>query len=191
MGMKREHTRPSLHDAAGFSLMDQIAVVAVFATLSAIAVPAIMSGFENQRLGVELRSVERELQTARLSAVSSNRPIRIRFNCPETSAYRRVELLGTVNKPDANDADTQAITRCNYPGPDRNPLTRPNHDGPIQRLHSTVSFAAVEALEFWPNGTVHTPGTLTPLGAPVTLTLSKGSSTKSITVNGLGKIRIE
>jgi type II secretory pathway pseudopilin PulG len=179
-----------LHDDRGFSLVDLIATVAVFATVSAIAVPAITDAFENQRLGTELRNVERELQQARLGAVTANHPIRIRFNCPTVGSYRRVELLGTVNTPATDDADARAAVRCNYGTPDRNPLTRPNHDGQLRQLHSSVSFLAAQTLEFWPNGTVHVPGTLTPLAAPVTLTLAKGSSTKSITVNSLGKIRI-
>jgi Tfp pilus assembly protein FimT len=176
---------------SGFSLVDMLFTMAIFATVSAIAVPAMTSTFENQRLGIEVRNVERELQTARLAAVGANRPIRIRFNCPATGQYRRVELLGSVNTPAADDADTRAAVRCDYPAaPDGNPLTRPNHDGQIQRLHTSVSFAAIQTLEFWPNGTVHTPANLRPLDQPVTLTLSKGSMTKSITVNSLGKIRI-
>jgi prepilin-type N-terminal cleavage/methylation domain-containing protein len=179
------------NDDSGFTLVDMIATLAVISIVSAIAVPAVTNSFENQRLGIEVRNVERELQTARLAAVGANRPIRIRFNCPVTGQYRRVELLGTVNTPAADDADTRAEARCNYPAaPDTNPLTRPNHDGRIQRLHTTVSFAAIQTLEFWPNGTVHTPGNLRPLDTPVTLTLSKGSTTKSISVNSLGKIRL-
>ena len=189
-----------IHGAAGFSLIDQIATLAVFATISAIAIPQITNSFENPRLGIEVRNVERELQSARLSAVSSNRPIRVRFNCPTVGAYRRVEVIGTVNTPAAADADANAATRCDvatypYPAADRNPLTRPNNDGPLQRLNTKVAFSQVQVLEFWPNGTVHVSAVTNPWptigNTPVTLKLTKDVATQSITVNGLGKIRIE
>ena len=191
----RPHARQ--RDASGFSLIDTIVTLAVFATVAAIAVPLITNSLEGQRLGMESRNVERELQSARLSAVATNRPIRMRFNCPSAGKYRRVELIGTVNIPHADDAETRAAARCGYPFPaaDMNPLTRPNNDGPPQLLYSSVSFTAVQTLEFWPDGTVHVPAVTNPwprLGATeATITVAKGSTTKSIRVNSLGKIRIQ
>jgi type II secretory pathway pseudopilin PulG len=188
----RPHAR--LRDASGFSLIDTIVTLGVFATVAAIAVPLVTNSLEGQRLGMESRNVERELQSARLSAVATNRPIRMRFNCPSAGKYRRVELIGTVNIPHADDAETRAAARCGYPFPaaDMNPLTRPNNDGPPQQLHSSVSFTAVQTLEFWPDGTVHVPAATNPwprLGATeATITVAKGSTTKSIRVNSLGKI---
>jgi type II secretory pathway pseudopilin PulG len=188
----RHHAR--LRDASGFTLIDTIATLAVFATIAAIAVPLVTNSLEGQRLGMESRNVERELQSARLSAVATNRPIRMRFNCPSAGKYRRVELIGTVNIPHADDAESRAVARCGYPFPaaDMNPLTRPNNDGPPQQLYSSVTFTAVQTLEFWPDGTVHVPGATNPwprLGATeATITVAKGSTTKSIKVNSLGKI---
>jgi type II secretory pathway pseudopilin PulG len=184
-------------DARGFTLIDTIATLAIFATVAAIAVPVVSNSLEGQRLGIEARNVERELQAARLSAVAANRPIRVRFNCPSAGRYRRVELIGTVNTPHADDAEARAVARCGYPFPaaDTNPLTRPNNDGQTQQLNSKVAFTAVQTLEFWPDGTVHVPGATNPwprLGATdATITVAKGSSTNSITVNSLGKIRIQ
>ena len=193
------NSRPlRLEPAAGFSLMDTLATLAIAATVAAVAVPIATNSFENQRLGIETRNVERELQSARLSAVATNRPIRVRFNCPSSGMYRRVEVIGTVNTPHSDDAEARAAARCAYPYPaaDTNPLTRPNNDGPIVSLYQTVSFTASQTLEFWPNGTVHVPAATNPwpiLGAAgATITLSKGSTySKSIQVNSLGKIRIE
>jgi type II secretory pathway pseudopilin PulG len=171
--------------------------LAVFATVSAIALPRLTSSLEGQRLSMETRNVERELQSARLSAVAANRPIRIRFDCPSAGRYRRVEVIGTVNVPHADDAEARAVARCGYPFPaaDTNPLTRPNNDGQTLQLNSTVTFTAVQTLEFWPDGTVHVPAATNPwprLGATdATITVAKGSSTKSIKVNSLGKIYIQ
>jgi len=194
--MFRNRHHAQLRDARGFTLIDTLATLAVFATVSAIALPRLTNSLEGQRLGMEARNVERELQSARLSAVATNRPIRFRFNCPSAGRYRRVEVIGTVNIPHADDAEARAVARCGYPFPaaDTNPLTRPNNDGPPLRLYSSVTFTAVQTLEFWPDGTVHVPGT-SPwprLGATdATFTLAKGSSTQSIKVNSLGKIRIQ
>jgi Tfp pilus assembly protein FimT len=197
--MFRNRHHAQLRDARGFTLIDTLATLAVFATVSAIALPRLTNSLEGQRLSMETRNVERELQSARLSAVASNRPIRFRFNCPSAGKYRRVEVIGSVNVPAAADADTvaMAVTRCGYPFPaaDTNPLTRPNNDGPTLQLNSTITFTAVQTLEFWPDGTVHVPAVTNPwprLGATdATITLVKGSSTKSIKVNSLGKIYIQ
>jgi Tfp pilus assembly protein FimT len=178
------------------TLTEQLLTLAVFATVSAMAVPAITNAVENQRLNIDTRNVERELQTARLAAVTHNQPIRVRFNCPVAGEYRRVELIGTVNAPAAADSDAQAAIRCSttsypYPAADRNPLTRPNNDGPLMRLNSSVSFGTVITLEFWPNGTVHNAGSLVQLSSDVTISLTKGNNIKRIGVNGLGKIAIQ
>lgn len=183
----------------GFSLIDMLATIAVFATMTAAAVPLMQNTFDRMRLAVATRNVERELQEARLKAVSTNQPVRVRFNCPAAGQYRRVELIGTPGVPAAADADSAAAARCGstypYPASDRNPMTRPNNDGPTQRLDSKVTFSTVQTIEFWPDGTAHLTSTTNPwaqIGSTgLTLTLSKGSTTKSITVNGLGKIQIQ
>jgi hypothetical protein len=151
---------------------------------------------ESLKLSQGLREVEREMQTARLKAVTSNRPIRVRFNCPVAGQYRMVELIGTPSVPAAVDTSLDRCKESSYPmGGDGNPLTRPNHDGAQKHLAQTVSFGAASTLEFWPDGSVHkddgsgSPWPVVPTtGTAVTVT--KGAQVKSITVNGLGKITL-
>jgi Tfp pilus assembly protein FimT len=184
----------------GFSIIDIVASVAVIATVSAIAIPQVSTALDSMRLGMSLRDVERELQFAKLKAVTTNRPMRIRFDCPAAGQIRVVEVIGTSAAPDANDLDT-VITRCSettYPyrptGADASRLTRPNNDGPIRRMYTGTTFTAKQTLEFWPDGTVHTAcqAVWCDTGASkigtVTITLARKSKTKNITVNGLGKI---
>jgi len=200
---KRSPVRQWL-SATGISLIDQLATIAIIGTIAGIGVPLISNTIENQRLGIEVRNVERELQLARLSAVSTNRPIRVRFNCPSTGYYRRVELIGSVNSPSTgDDADDQGVRRCTYsyypyPAQDHDLLTRPNNDGPLMQVNSKVTLASVQTLEFWPDGTVHiapaagNTGPWSLIGSqPVNLLLTKGSTTKAIVVNSLGKIQFQ
>lgn len=194
--------RDRLANEIGFSIIDMVATLAIMATVSAMAIPQVTTGLDSMRLGMALRDVERELQSARLKAVSTNRPMRVRFDCPSAGQVRVVEVIGTSAAPDANDADavTNRCSETTYPysptGADQSRLTRPNNDGPIRHLYSGTTFTAKQTLEFWPNGTVHTAcqaacDTSGTLIGTVTLTLSRKSKTKNITVNGLGKILLD
>src|SRR5687767_8048917 len=82
-------------DARGFTLPELLLVVASIAIVSAMALPAITNMLPNMRVGMSARAVERTLQMARLKAVSSNRAIRVRFNCPAAGQFRMVEVIGT------------------------------------------------------------------------------------------------
>ena len=178
---------------AGFSLVDMLVTIALIGILAGIGLPVLASVGERMKLGQGQREVERALQTARLKAVTANRRMRVRFNCPNAREYRVVEVIGAA----ADDA----ANRCSetiYPAVprDRNPLTRPNHDGPIQRLPKDVSFGAAAALEFAPDGTVRylDKGEYVPLpdptGTSITLTKTRTTDVASITLNRLGKVQL-
>ena len=188
---------------SGFTLIEMMMTLTVFTILAATAIPQVMDMTGGMRLRQGAREVERQLQAARLKAVTSNRVMRVRFNCPGPGQYRMVELIGTPGDPDADDADTD-LSRCSnelYPSPpdDTNRLTLPNHDGPVRTLHSSLEFStsASKTLEFWPDGSVHQYTTATTEAPWATLpstgtavTLIKDSATASIEVNGVGKIQI-
>lgn len=197
--MFKSTLRRRLASEWGYSLIDLMVTTAVIATVGAIAVPQIRNAVDGQTLGIDVRNVEREMSSARLDAVKASQPIRLRFNCPAVGMYRRVELLGTTKTAQPNDLDSAAVTRCGtaypFPAQDQDPLTRPNNDGPIQRLNSKVSFLSVQTLEFRPNGTIYIETANTnnwvPITGTVSLTMNKGTSVKTIQVNGLGKIQIQ
>lgn len=189
----------TLTNDSGVSLIDMLMVIAIIASLSAIAIPNFLSSIEQYRLGTSVRAVERELQFARLKAVSSQNPMRIRFNCPTANQLRVVELIGTSLNPDPADSATNRCDEKVYPysptGADKSRLTRPNNDGPVRQLQTDVTFTATTNLEFWPDGTVHTPCNAACVSAPqigtVTITLQRKGKTKNITVNSLGKIQMD
>jgi len=195
--IQRERTRHGRGSSAGFTLIDTLVTVALLGIVSAIAIPAMSSVLDSMRVGMGARDVERELQAARLLAVSSNRPIRVRFNCPAAGQYRLVELIGSPESPDAfdNDGARCGETAFPYPASDTDALTRPNLDGPVRRLPQGVSFGSAQTIEFWPNGTARADSggglpwpKIQASGTVVSVT--KDSVTRSIEVNGLGKIRL-
>jgi prepilin-type N-terminal cleavage/methylation domain-containing protein len=181
----------------GFSLVELLAVLAFFVIVSAVAMPVYVDIVDSMRLGQATRDVERELQTARLKAVSTNRKIRVRFNCPAAGQYRMVQVLGTTA-----DVGTTRCSEAAYPydSSNQNPVTK-RQDGPLRYLQNNVTLPT-GAFEFWPNGTayqVDTAGVAQVIppdevtggndqGVPVTLT--KDGKTKEIWVNGRGKIQI-
>lgn len=188
-----------LNSIHGFTLLDLLVVLGLVSILSAIGIPLLNTTTTRLKLGQAARDVERELQGAKQRAVSSNRPVRVRFNCPEAGAYRAVELIGTPSVPHTIDSDT-SLTRCGdtaypYPAADRDPITLPNIDGQLRRLPREIAFGDVKTIEFRPNGTAHAEqggGAPWPTIATtgLTLTLTHESRTASIQVNGLGRITI-
>lgn len=180
-----------MRSVGGFSLVELMVVVGAFAILAGIAVPRFQELAASMRLGQATREVERELQTARLKSVSSNRRLRVRLNCPSAGYYRIVEFLGS-----AADNSSGRCLEATYPYPatDHNPLTLPNLDGPVRMLNPEVTVTN-GAFEFRPDGTawiIDATGALQQIPlAGATVTLSRKSQTKVINVNPLGKIEIQ
>lgn len=173
-----------------------VVVMAMMGTLAAIAIPAIHNMSDAIALGEAQRMIRSELQQARLKAVSSNRTIRVRFNCLGPNEFRMVELIGTPSAPTAQDTAPNRCSDVAYPFPpaDHNPVTRPNEDGPVKRFDPVVSFGATQTIEFRPTGTAHSvnaDGTSGPplAGAGAAITVTKGAVVKTVTVNAVGRVQ--
>jgi Tfp pilus assembly protein FimT len=171
----------------GFSIVELLVVVAFIGTMVAVALPVFQDVTANIKLGEASRLVERELQNARLKAVSTNRSLRVRPNCPAAGYIRTVEVVNAAIDSDAN--------RCNqttyaFPAPDENIITRPNFDGPVRMLPNgaTVTNAIIE---FAPDGTATQvmAGVATAIVAPVVITVSRDGKSRSVTINGAGKVQ--
>jgi Tfp pilus assembly protein FimT len=181
----------------GFTLLEVLMITTVFAIVAGIGMPLFNDITDAIKLGEAGRQVERELQSARLTAVSANQPMRVRFNCNGTGEYRMVELIGTPSVPAAADSATNRCSTALYPFPaaDRNPLTRPNNDGPQRYLTSDTTFTTSATIEFWPDGTAHMEsGTINPwpviASTGTNIVLTRKGKTKTITVNGIGKVTL-
>jgi len=188
------------HTALGFSLIDMMMAVAIGAIVCAVAIPSASRTINALRLNAATRDLERELQFARLKAVSTNRTMRVRFNCPVAGQFRTVEVMGntTVDNPLARCS----LTGYPYPGPlDSDPAT-PFNDGPLRILHPSMIVNTME-IQFSPRGTASTvsSGTVSAITSPVFVVATRASdntaivgnhagNTGFIEVNALGKIRI-
>jgi prepilin-type N-terminal cleavage/methylation domain-containing protein len=173
----------------GFSLTEMMLTLATAATLAVIGLPIMKDLTVDIKVNEAARAVERELQDARLRAVSANRPLRVRTNCPVTGQIRSVEYLG-----DSRDTASNRCSATAYPFPasDDNILTRPNFDGPIRDLPFGTTVTST-ILEFQPDGTATNvvSGTPTTIESPMSIVVSRSGRTRTITVNGAGKILLQ
>jgi len=173
----------------GFSLNELLLTIAVAATLMAMAVPILSDVSEGSRFTASVRLVERELQSARLKAVSSNVTLRVRTNCPSAGYIRTVEVVGGAVDSALNGCSAGAYP---FPPGDTELATRPNHDGPTRVLLEGTSVTDM-VLQFAPDGTVtevvaNTPQRIT---GTVTVTVARNYKSKSVTINGAGKIQLQ
>jgi Tfp pilus assembly protein FimT len=176
----------------GFSLTELMLVVSIFIVMVSVGVPATLNVNEAMKLGNTVREFERELQSARLKAVQANRTLRVRFNCPAVGRYRRIEVLGS-----AADATTTRCDETAYPFPsprDADPAT-PAYDGPARYLADGVQLVAgAQGVDFFPDGRafqVSASGAVTPIGQDgLLLTLSKRSQSRTVNVNGMGRVEL-
>jgi prepilin-type N-terminal cleavage/methylation domain-containing protein len=171
----------------GFSLIELMLVVAMLGTLIAMALPVMKDMTASAKLSESTRFVERELQGARLKAVSVNRSLRVRLNCPAVGYIRRVELLGSMA-----DSGTNRCLGTAYPFPaDTDLTTRPNFDGPVLIIPNGATVTGVD-LQFNPDGTTsQVVNNVTQAIDTVTLRVTRQSKSRTVTVNGAGKIQYQ
>jgi Tfp pilus assembly protein FimT len=167
-------------------------VVAVIGTLAAMAVPVMKDMTAAMKLNEATRLVERELQSARLKAVASNRTIRVRLNCPTAGSIRSVEVLGTAEDNSAGRCRYNGMPRYPFPAADDDIMTRPNFDGPVRLLPLGATVPSV-VLQFAPDGTASNvvSGVATTIVTPIPVMVTREYKSKTVTVNNAGKIRIE
>jgi len=178
-----------LTGTAGFTLTELMLTVAVMGTIMAMGLPVMTDMTATAKLNEAARTVEREFQTARLKAVQGNRVLRVRTNCPSTGYIRTVEVLGT-----AADTATNRCLQSAYPFPpaDTEMTTRPNLDGPLRVIPNNATVGNI-VLQFSPDGTVMTVVSNVPtaIATPQTVTVTRNGKSRSMTVNGIGKIQYQ
>ena len=179
---------PNPRPQRGFTLTELLMTLAMTATIAVMAVPLSGNFMDSLRLNDAARTVERELADARLRAVSSNRALRVRTNCPVAGSIRTVEVLNTAADSAANRCTAAAYP---YPGDD-DLMTRPNYDGPVRLLPNGATVGDA-VFQFEPDGTVFTvvANVKTAMAAEQTVTITRKTKTRSVKVNAAGKIQLQ
>ena len=177
---------------AGFTLVELLIIAVVALAISAVAAPAFNTFREAQRARNAARLVERELQTARLKAVTTSRALRVRLNCPAVGQLRVLEVTGVPATDDAaNRCDPVAFP---FPGPNDSLRATPSLDSPVIYLpQGAVVAGTTTHFEFSPRGQVSAvsgAGAVTPLAADATLTVTRKSWSHTVTINGIGRVRL-
>ena len=147
---------------SGFTLAEMMVVIAVFAIMAAVAIPAFMSLLPGMRLNGAARQVMGDLMAARMKAVKLNQKTKVYFD--NSSQYR------ICNDTDA-DSDT-TVSDGEGDVEDRN----------IQTNYHDVSFDLQNTADpvFSPRGTATNR----------TITLQNPSGSKSITISIAGRVKI-
>jgi Tfp pilus assembly protein FimT len=175
---------------SGFSLLELVIVMAGIVTLSAIVVPNFSNVVAAMKARDAARTVERQLQTARMKAVTHSRSLRVRFNCPAAGQLRMLEVTGVA-------ATDGAANRCDptaYPSPGPNDMLRstPSLDSPVIYLAEGTTVTGALTLEFGPKGAVYlvaAGGAVSDINVPLVLTVTHKGRSNTVTINGLGRIR--
>ena len=162
----------------GFSMVDLLVVLGMVGVLAGVAAPLMSGAFRRSVSMGAGRHIAGQIRSARLAAVTANRPMRVRFNCPAAGQYRVLEVTG--DGAIDNDAN-----RCSYPYPDTDPNAAPNLDGPIMYLPDGITFSATQDLQ------ISTAGLITPMtgGTPAQIGVTDGLFARQLTVSTAGRIQ--
>ena len=165
-------------------------VMGLTVVVAGIALPVTRHATDGMQLDMAAREVERQLQTARHRSVSTNHALILRLNCPSTGQIRMVEVTGVqATDGDGNRCDE---TRFPFPGPRDSDRATPAYDGPVRRLHSSVTVSGSD-IQFSPDGTARVlagSGTQ-PISTPVGIIVTRDREATTVMVNGLGKINVQ
>jgi prepilin-type N-terminal cleavage/methylation domain-containing protein len=190
MNGRATNTGGDWNSAAGFSLTEMMVVVGLVAILAAMAAPTIGTTLRWQALNQAVQTVGINIRGARHAAVSKNRAVRVRFNCPAANQMRVVELVGNP----AIDDDPNRCSEAAYPYPSPAPGVAPDIDGPVITLPAEATFGALASIEIDRAGRVQrltgcNPACVT-AAAPVTVDVvgNHGNATRTITVTAGGQI---
>jgi prepilin-type N-terminal cleavage/methylation domain-containing protein len=157
---------------AGFSLVELLVVVAVACILMGMTLPAINRTMTAMHLGSASSSLTGALQAARYQAISIGCPVSITV---ATGTYQLATLLTPGSPPTCSTSTWVA-------------LPAPAPSGAVPYAGADITLNTTQVLQFNPSGTV-TAST----GPPqvFTLVLSNGSATRTITVSGVGNVKVQ
>ena len=154
----------------GYSLIEMVVVVGLIGVLSAVAVPTFLESSRRNNIWTGSERVGSLVRQTRLKAISQSATYIVRFDCPGTNQLRALIVTGDPG------IDNNA-NRCN--------MTQAG-DSELVELPTGVTMDAEDATELQ----VTPRGVFTALGdsIPLTITVSYGASTRTVTVSATGQI---
>ena len=172
-----------MRNSRGFTVVEVLLVATIAAVLAAVSMPMALSAMERYRLNGAARELSNEIAAMRLEAVTKNRTMRLRLNCPVAGMYRAVEWTGVAGIDGA--ANRCLITA--YPFPDTDPANAPNADGRPRMLPQGITFGAIQEIQ------ITTLGRITAVtGAlPAQIEVSDGTNTRSVRITAAGQVQIQ
>ncbi len=168
---------------SGFTFVDLTMATMIMGIVMAISIPMIEAARERYLLNTAAREVAAEIRSARLSALTANTPMQVRFNCPGPRQYRVVEVVGNP----AIDADPNRCSVAAYPFPSPNPAAAQTRDGPARWLPGQIVFGQPQNVQ------IDTAGRVTPLGGggmPATVGVASPHEARNVVVSVSGRVQI-
>lgn len=156
----------------GFTLVEVLAAFALLGILAAISLPVVLQSINRNKVWTGSELIGTYVRQARLLAISHSARFRVRFHCPATGQLRILAVTGNPTIDDAAD-------RCNqYLEFDSGIIAMP---------------AGVTLDDTIPTLEVNGRGVYSAISGsiPVTINVSYGDSTRSLTVNSTGQISFD
>jgi prepilin-type N-terminal cleavage/methylation domain-containing protein len=154
----------------GYSLVELLVSLGIIGVMSAVAIPLVLESSRRNDLWAGSERMGALIRQTRLKAITQNRTYRVRFDCPTANRARGLVFQG-------NPVVDDAANRCS--------MTIPG-DSEIVQMPTGVAFDAEDATEL----RVTPRGVFTAVGdsIPLTITVTYGSSTRTLTVSATGQI---
>lgn len=159
-----------MHQERGYSLVEMLVSLAVIGVVSAISVPVFLESSKRNNVWTGSERLAAVIRQTRLKAISQNQNYRVRFDCPAANQVRSLILTGVAATDDAVNRCAQTITG----------------DGEVIEMPSGVAFDPEDATEL----RVTPRGVFTAVGdsIPLTISVTYGSSTRTLAVSATGQI---
>jgi len=155
----------------GYTLFELLVTMGLIGIVAAVGLPVMSEAIIRNRVWTGSESIGTQVRQARLLAITHNTRFRVRFNCPAADQVRILVVTGDSTIDDAADRCSQQQT----------------YDSGIVPMPSGVTFGAVPTLE------VNGRGVYSAISGsvPLTIGVSYGASTRSLTVNSTGQITFD
>ncbi len=159
-----------MRSSAGYTLIEVLIVVGLIGIVTAISVPVFIESTARNRAWTASESIGAQIRQTRLRAISRNTTFQVRFDCPGPGQFRSLVMTGD---PLIDDD----VNRCN----DTLDLDSGTFDMPSGVSYDTGGLV----LQVTGRGIYSSTGGH---GIPETITVSYGTSSRTLTVSATGQI---